>query len=99
MFLELCLQDGDVETAGVREDREARAPILKVNKFKSKKGKKKPEEDQELADLEVPLKSGVNDTVKNVQNGGGGALIQRNRKNDDQGKKAVKQIESEVTNN
>jgi len=32
VFLELCLRDGDLETAKVRAQRNARSPIVKSNK-------------------------------------------------------------------
>lgn len=55
MFLELCLQDGDLETANIREERNARPAICKENGA-PKVSKDKGKNEKLLSDPEVQVK-------------------------------------------
>ena len=57
VFLELCLQDGDLETARVREQRSERPDILKDRK-KSHKSESNGEAITFNGDLTLPEKTG-----------------------------------------
>ena len=58
VFLELCLQDGDLETARVREQRSERPDILKDRK-KSHKAESNGEAITFNGDLTLPEKTGM----------------------------------------